>query len=178
MMHIRKIVGLMACDPRGVIGKMGTLPWSYPEELEHFRHTTYQRLMIMGRKTYESIPPTILKDRFNIVFSRKYKEPFFLNETIVFVSSLKDFLALTDLPFQKESYMIGGAEMTKLFLEANLVNKFLLTQIHKFYEGDTIFPLDLLEGWDQEMIRKEKDFTIYKYTRFPSPSGREKRKRV
>ena len=65
--------------------------------------------------------------------------------------------------------MIGGAEMTKLFLKANLVNKFLLTRIHKFYEGDTIFPLNLLEGWDQEMIRKEKDFTIYKYTRFPSP---------
>lgn len=163
-MDNRKIVGLLACDPRGVIGKKGALPWSYPEELDHFRKTTYQQIMIMGRKTFESIPQAILKDRFNIVFSRKQYEPSQLSDTLVFVSSLKNFLELINIPIHKETFMIGGAEIAELFLTAGLLSGFLLTKIHKVHEGDTIFPLDLLQGWHQEIIRKENDFTIYQYT--------------
>lgn len=64
-MGARKIVGLVACDPTGIIGNKGIVPWSYPKELEHFRHTTYQQIMVMGRATFDAIPLTILKDRFN-----------------------------------------------------------------------------------------------------------------
>ena len=65
----RKITGLMACDPDGVIGNKGALPWSYPEDLSHFQRTTHGQVMIMGQKTFESTPMELLKNRFNIVFS-------------------------------------------------------------------------------------------------------------
>ena len=159
----KKIVGLMACDPRGVIGNKGGLPWSYPEELEHFRKITFGQVMIMGHKTFESIPTATLKERFNIVFSRRSQKPSEPCENVIFVSSLDDFLALSPIPADKEIFMIGGAEIAKLFLTADLLSAFLLTKIHDVYEGDTIFPLRLLQDWSYEIIRKEKNFTIYKY---------------
>jgi dihydrofolate reductase len=168
-MDTRKIVGLMACDPRGVIGNKGALPWSYPEELKYFCQTTFQRTIIMGRKTFESIPSATLKDRFNIVFSRKYKSPFWVSETVVFVPSLKDFLELTAIPNHKEMFLIGGAQIADLFFSAGLVSEMLLTRIHKPYEGDTIFPLGLLEGWGEEILKKEDGFTIYQYTKPGKP---------
>ncbi len=162
-MDNRKIVGLMACDPRGVIGKKGALPWSYPEELEHFRKITFGQIMVMGHKTFESVPLATLKDRFNIVFSRHPQKVPELYDNIIFVSSLSDFLALGNMPADKEMFMIGGAEIAKLFLTAGLLSEFLLTKIQDVYEGDAIFPLILLQDWSCELIRKEKNFTIYKY---------------
>ena len=78
-------------------------------------------------------------------------------------AQLNDFLTLSNIPPDKEIFMIGGAEISKLFLGANLLSEFLLTKIHDIYEGDTIFPLNLLQGWPYEIIIKENDFTIYKY---------------
>ena len=59
--------------------------------------------------------------------------------------------------------MIGGAEIAKLFLKNYLLNKFLLTRIHKEYDGDTYFPFSLIEKWDVTIITTNKDYTIYKY---------------
>ena len=160
---MRKIVGLMACDPNGVIGYKGALPWACPEELDYFRSTTFGHVMIMGRKTFESIPLDTLKDRFSIVFSRSPSPPSQLKDRVVFVSSLDDFLALGCIPADKKVFMIGGAKIAKLFLQANLLSEFLLTKLHGVYEGDTVFSFDLLQDWSYETIRKEKDFTIYKY---------------
>lgn len=162
-MDKRKIVGFMACDPKGIIGHKGALPWSYPKELDYFRGTTFGHVMIMGRKTFESIPLDTLKDRFSIVFSRHPHTMPEVRDRVVFVSSLNDFLALGCIPADKKVFMIGGAEIAKLFLQANLLSEFLLTKIHVVYEGDTVFSLDLLQDWSYEIMRKEKDFTIYKY---------------
>ncbi|MGV8949212.1 MAG: dihydrofolate reductase [Candidatus Paracaedibacter sp.] len=159
-MNTKKIVGLMACDPRGVIGNEGALPWVYPEELDHFRKTTFGQIMVMGNKTFESIPSIILKDRFNVVFSRNSRKGLNYGDNVIFVSSLNDFLALKNLPVDKEMFMIGGAEIAKLFLNANLLSAFILTKIHNSYKGDTIFPLDLLQDWPCQIIRENKNFTV------------------
>jgi dihydrofolate reductase len=58
---------------------------------------------------------------------------------------------------------LGGAEIAKLFLTADLLSEFLLTKVHNIYKGDTIFPLDLLQDWSCQTIKKDKNFTIYKY---------------
>jgi dihydrofolate reductase len=160
----RRIIGLLACDPNGVIGSKGLLPWAYPEELDHFRKTTFGQIMVMGNKTFESIPSTTLKDRFNIVFSRRFrKKGLDYGDNVIFVSSLNDFLALKNIPVDKEIFMIGGAEITRLFLAADLLSEFLLTKIHDIYEGDTFFPLGLLGDWSCQAVGGNKDFTVYKY---------------
>jgi dihydrofolate reductase len=161
-MNNRKIIGLIACDPNGVIGNKGKLPWHYPEELAHFRSTTHKNIMIMGRKTFESIPEETLAERFSIVFSRKIPPSLHSSDPIVFVSSLEEFHKLTPPPCHN-IFMIGGNEIANLFCSANLIHEFILSKIHKIYEGDTYFPFSLLNNWDQTTLRKEKDFTIYNY---------------
>ncbi|WP_232505972.1 dihydrofolate reductase [Rickettsia sp. MEAM1 (Bemisia tabaci)] len=52
-----------------------------------------------------------------------------------------------------------------IYTSLNLTVPFLLTKINKDYEGDTFFPLDLLEGWDSMMIDKTNDYKIYKFTK-------------
>nr|ALC77309.1 FolA [Rickettsia endosymbiont of Ixodes pacificus] len=69
-MKNRKIIGIMACDPQGVIGNKGQIPWSYSKEFEYFYQTVKNNIIVMGRKTFDSIPAKILKNCICIVFSR------------------------------------------------------------------------------------------------------------
>lgn len=59
--------------------------------------------------------------------------------------------------------MIGGSEIAELFLKNNMLEKFLLTKIHKEYDGDTYFPLSLIKEWRTEKIIENKNYTIYQY---------------
>ncbi len=65
-----KIIGIMAVDPNGVIGINNDLPWRYPSEFKHFCQVTDKQIIVMGRKTFETVPQSILKNRTPIVFSR------------------------------------------------------------------------------------------------------------
>ena len=158
------IIGLMACTEKGIIGSKGKIPWRYPDELKHFQDTTHNQMIIMGRKTFEEMSKlSLLKNRKSIVFTRNYllqNKP--ANANVIFVHSLEQFASLK-LKNEKQIYMIGGAEIAELFLKNNLLNKFLLTRIHKEYDGDTYFPFSLIEKWDVTIITTNKDYTIYKY---------------
>jgi dihydrofolate reductase len=152
---------MMACDPRGIIGKNGKLPWVYPEELRYFRQTTYVHVVIMGHKTFKSVSDSFLKDRFNIVFSTTYRR--YVDSGVVFVSSLDEFLNISDLPDNKKYFMIGGVMIADLFLKQNLIQDFLLTEIKKNYEGDTVFPLHKLREWPYTTLQETPDFKIKHY---------------
>ena len=67
-MKNRKITGIMACDPQGVIGNKGQMLWSYTKEFEYFYQTVKNNIIVMGRKTFDSIPTKILKNCICIVF--------------------------------------------------------------------------------------------------------------
>lgn len=140
------------------MGKEGKLPWHCPEDLKHFAETTFDYPMIMGYRTFLSLPTRYLDNRDVIVFSRR-KHPAIPN--VIFVSSLSEFLDL-----QHEfggMYVIGGAQIYTLFLQENLIEEFILTQMKEAYEGDTFFPLSLLEGWGNDKIKESDCFTIYRY---------------
>ena len=88
-MKNRKIIGIMACDPQGVIGNKGQMPWSYTKEFEYFYQTVKNNIIVMGRKTFDSIPTKILKNCICIVFSRN--TPLQSYNNIFFIKSLDDF---------------------------------------------------------------------------------------
>lgn len=159
----RKIIGLMACDPKGIIGKNGGLPWSYPEELEHFRRAVRGQIMVMGRKTFESIPPDLLKTTLNIVFSKTYLPSG--TDNVIFVRSLSEFLKLDNLPENKQIFMIGGARIAKLFLKEGVISEFLLTKIKKRHDGDVVFPLELLDKWQSVLVEDREDYLVYNFSR-------------
>ncbi|NSX83742.1 dihydrofolate reductase [Wolbachia endosymbiont of Atemnus politus] len=157
------IIGIMAVDPSGVIGVNNGLPWHYPSELEHFRQVTDKQVIVMGRKTFETIPQNILKDRTPIVFSRnKLSSCFNRDIKCTIVSSMQEFQSIQS---SSKIFVIGGAQIAHLFLEHDLISEFIITEIHKSYKGDVYFNLALLDRWNKIILTKTEDYTICRLTR-------------
>lgn len=121
-----------AVASNGIIGANGTLPWRLPEDLRHFKRLTMGHPVIMGRKTWESLPGA-LPGRDNIVVTRTpgYEAP-----DAAVATSLEAALALCF--GETVAFVIGGA---RLFAESlPIAAGLVMTEIHKPYEGDTWFP--------------------------------------
>ncbi len=172
-MSIRKNIGVMATDPRGVIGKDGGLPWHYPDELDHFCTLTRGHVVVMGRKTFEIMPDVLLKERIPVVFSRQ-QEKSCINNDIEYTSvhSIEDFLKYINQSRNEKIFMIGGAEIAHLFLENKLITEFILTKIHQSYEGDTSLNLKLFEDWPQTILKHTENYTIY-HLKYPKGEENE-----
>ncbi|MFK7968174.1 MAG: dihydrofolate reductase [Rickettsiaceae bacterium] len=159
MTKLQKIVGIMAVTEEGVIGKNNSLPWNYPEELKHFRQITHEHTIVMGRKTYDSIPRNSLSNKKLIVFSRSSKTS---DNNIIFVKSLHEYFDIINhLGESEKILMVGGAEIAHLFLRHKLISSFLLTRIHQLYSGDTYLDLKYFEGWSENILKSCPDYTIF-----------------
>ena len=129
---------IAAVTENGCIGINNQLPWYLPEDLKYFRRLTTGGVVIMGRKTYESIGKP-LPNRTNIVISRKAG---YHPEGIKVVSSLEDALDLaaqvSEINGIDDVFVIGGAQIYALALP--LANRLYLTEVQKTVEGDAFFP--------------------------------------
>ena len=134
-----KVSLIVAAAENGVIGKDNDLIWHLPKDMRFFKETTLNHHVIMGRKNFESIPHKYrpLPNRTNIVITRQtnYKA-----DGCVVVNSVEAALEIAKENGDKEPFIIGGGQIYKLVLEANLVDKIYLTKVHHAYDGDTFFP--------------------------------------
>ncbi|MEK6895676.1 MAG: dihydrofolate reductase [Nanoarchaeota archaeon] len=124
---------IAAVSENNVIGIDGKVPWYIPEDIKRFKELTLNHPVIMGRKTYQSIPNRFrpLEKRKNIVLSKN-----FVSEGEIYVArGLEEALDLTDYA---DSFIIGGASIYKIFLP--FTSKIELTRVHEDYEGDAFFP--------------------------------------
>jgi len=136
-------VGLIVANSKnGVIGKDGHMPWNLPGDLRRFKKITANSIIIMGRKTHESIGKVLL-NRYNFVISKGVlKTP-----GIHPFSNIESSLEFAKLVFPEcKIFVIGGASIYKQFLRKNLVNRIYQTVIDKDFEGDTFFDFDK-ENW-------------------------------
>ena len=126
---------IAACARGGVIGIAKRLPWHLPEDMKFFRETTRGKPVIMGRKTWESLPAAFrpLPGRVNIVVSRN---PGFEAPGASVVASLPEALAAAG--DAEIAFVIGGAELYRQALP--LADRLLLTEIDQAYDGDAFFP--------------------------------------
>ena len=126
---------IAACARGGVIGVENRLPWHLPEDMKFFRETTRGKPVIMGRKTWESLPAAFrpLPGRLNIVVSRN---PGFEAPGASVVASLPEALAAAG--DAEIAFVIGGAELYRQALP--LADRLVLTEIDQPYEGDAFFP--------------------------------------
>jgi len=158
MNNVPKIVGVMAATASGVIGKDNDLPWCYPEEFKHFQTLTDGHVMIMGRKTFESTPKNLFRNRASIVFSRNIM---FENGYGEVVSSLGGLSRCIQRFYKdKKIFMIGGAEIAHLFLEAGRISAFYLTKIHHSYPGNIYLNLKYFDNWNEKIIESNSKYTI------------------
>lgn len=129
-------LGLIYARARnGVIGKDNVMPWHLPEDLAHFKQTTLGAPVIMGRKTWDSIPAKFrpLPGRRNIVVTRNAG---WHAEGAERAASLEDALALCgDAP---QAWITGGAEIYRQALP--LADTVVVTEIDAEFEGDAFAP--------------------------------------
>ena len=115
----------------GTIGNDGTMPWYIPADLKRFKALTLGRPMVMGRKTFESLPG-LLPGRRHIVLTRSKA---WQADGAEVAHDVDEALALAG---EGPVAVIGGAEVNALFLP--LANRIELTEIHADIPGDTIMP--------------------------------------
>ena len=123
---------IVAVAANGVIGRNGTLPWRLPEDLRHFRELTSGHAIIMGRRTWASLPGA-LPNRQNIVVSR---HPGFRAEGAMVVTSLE--AAIRAVVYPSPPFCIGGGELFRAALP--LADTAYVTEIARAFEGDATFP--------------------------------------
>ena len=122
---------VVARADNGVIGKDGKLPWHLPSDLRQFKITTMGAPMIMGRKTFESLPK-VLPGREHIVLTR---DPAWSAEGAKVARSRDEALALAA---GDRVSIIGGSEIYREFLP--IADRIHLTEVHISPDGDTWFP--------------------------------------
>lgn len=140
---------IVAIAENNAIGKNNDLLWHISGDLKRFKEITTGHDIIMGRKTYMSLPKRPLPNRRNIVISSMNKENTNIFEGAELVNSIQEATKIADS--DKEVFVIGGGTIYKEFMP--LANKIYLTLIHKTYEADVFFPEINYNEW--EVIDRE-----------------------
>ncbi|MFT3987058.1 dihydrofolate reductase [Aestuariivirga sp.] len=130
-----RLTFVVAVSRNGVIGRDGGLPWHISSDLKRFRELTIGRPIIMGRKTWESLPKRPLPGRTNIVITRQkdYAAP-----GAHVVATADDALAVARRENPAEIAVIGGGEVYRMFMDR--VDRIYLTEVDAQVDGDTRFP--------------------------------------
>lgn len=161
-MENRELTIIAAVSINNVIGNDNKLIWKLSNDLKRFKNLTTNHSVIMGRKTFESLPNP-LPDRNNIVITRdtNYSKP-----NIQVCSSIEDAINLTKTDTQP--FIIGGGEIYSQTI--NIVDKIELTRVHEEFDGDAYFPeipLDIFELINEENynsdLENEFDYSYLTY---------------
>lgn len=162
-----RVALVAAVAENGVIGADGELPWHYPEDLQHFKETTVDHPVIMGRRTFESIDARLggpLPRRTNIVLSTRELD---LPDGAVLADSVEAALdaARDDLAMRHGAdtvYVVGGASVYEQFLPE--ADSLVITEVPESPAGDTHFP-DVGNEW-REVSREERgELSFVRYER-------------
>jgi dihydrofolate reductase len=153
---------LVACNTEGVIGCDGKLPWYIPEDLKRFRELTVGNVVIMGRKTFESIGSKPLKERVNIVITNQLYEN---NSNLIFCNMDNIYKILENYKNMKH-YVIGGADIYRLFYD--MCDKINMTVVYMDIMGDNIvkLPFNCQENniiYSSNIMVSKNNNIMYKY---------------
>lgn len=144
---------IVAMSENGVIGKGNTMPWHIPEELKWFKKMTLDQVLLMGRKTYESIGRPLPR-RETLVLSRG-------NPAIEGVQVIQDFKAITPSD-DKTLWIAGGAEIYKLALP--YCSDLYMTHVKMTVEGgDAFFPEYKNMFKEVEVLEDNEKYRIVHY---------------
>lgn len=147
--HRPPIAFYVAVSRNGVIGDQGGLPWRLPSDLKRFKAMTIGKPLIMGRKTWDSLPRKPLPGRPNIVVTRKQG---FAAPGAEVVSSVDEALVAAKRHGGAEIAVIGGAEIFSQLM--NRADRLYLTEVDLEPEGDTFFTGFDPQQW-REVAREE-----------------------
>ena len=134
-----EIVLVVAIADNGVIGNNGAIPWHISDDMKRFKAITMGHTVVMGRKTWDSLPRKPLPGRVNVVVTRQKD---WQAEGAVTAGSLGQATAGTSGTVM----VLGGAEIYERALP--LASRIELTEVHRAFDGDALFRLDRT-GWHE-----------------------------
>lgn len=164
---------ILAADENDAIGRGNDLPWRLKADLKLFKEHTYGKPVIMGSKTFKSLPK-LLPGRPHIVITRAV-DPEYKSALVTYAGSIQEAVELAS-QLHNEACVIGGAEIYRQFLEQDLVDEVILTRVHtKAPDTDTFLPVSELLPRDKWGVGggdtynkdadNEYDFTVLKLNR-------------
>ena len=161
MDNLTMIIGIVAVDRQGAIGKGGKLPWHYSADMKFFKQTTIGNACVMGYKTWLTLKKP-LKDRLNIVLSRNSQiDP---QESVVLLRDPVSILSLSHY-LRCDLFVMGGEQVYRAFLP--YIEKWIVTEVPLTVEGaDAFVPRDYLQGFKlSDSMRLDGDLAVSVYAR-------------
>ncbi|HWN09633.1 MAG TPA: dihydrofolate reductase [Pyrinomonadaceae bacterium] len=160
------IIGIVAVDQNGAIGKGGKLPWHYSADMKFFKETTTGHACVMGYKTWLTLKRP-LPNRLNIVLSRQSEIE--AQESVVVMRSVESVLNLAK-DSERDLFVIGGEQVYRAFLAH--IDRWLVTEVPLTIDGaDTFVPADYLDGFTSIGVQQlEENLIVRTYERTPSSS--------
>ena len=146
---------IVAHNENNIIGKDNKLLWHIPSDLKRFKELTMGKAMVMGRKTFESLPG-VLPGRKHIVLTRS-TDFTHSNENVEVINDFDSFVEKYKNS-DEEVFVIGGGEIYKMFLP--YTNKLYITEVTYNTDGDTSFPVIDKSEWNidfESEILEHKD---------------------
>jgi len=155
---IKKII-IASISENGIIGNQNKMVWKIPDEIEHFRLTTIDNYILMGRKTFESIGK-VLPNRTSLVLSKtktgNSKNLYYFDE----ISKVFSFLKENSIP---KVYIIGGEAV---FLQTiGFADELILSFVKGIYSGDKVFPMNKLDDFELISSEGNTQFIINKFVK-------------
>ncbi|MEC3917103.1 dihydrofolate reductase [Nocardia sp. CDC160] len=157
-----RTIGLIwAQTPKGIIGRDNAIPWRIPEDMAHFKDVTWGHPVVMGRKTWDSLPARFrpLEGRRNIVVTRQSD---WSAEGAERAGSLAEALELAG---DRSVWIAGGGEIYRAAMP--LATELMVTEVDADIDGDTLAPV-IDPEWqaDDSEWRKSKKGLRYRFRRY------------
>lgn len=167
---------IVAFDKNFLIGRDGKIPWNIPEDLHLFKEKTTGNIIIMGRKTFESIGRP-LPNRINIVISNTLKNSSQIKTDISFEELCKKEIIFSSLEegikfsekfieenhLNKDIFIIGGAKIYDEAISKEYFSKLCISHIKNEFSGDTFFPKIDLKNYKKIIEKDFKEFIYCEY---------------
>ncbi len=149
---------IAAIGNKNVLGNANKIPWHLPKDFRRFKELTLGNAVIMGRKTFESLPEKNrpLPQRHNIVITRNQD---WKHEGAIVVSSFEEAVYVGE-KLSHDMYVIGGGEIYSIALP--YASELFLTRVHGDFEGDAFFP-EINADWKIEDTEKNKKDEKHQY---------------
>lgn len=163
----KKLVAIWAQDKSGIIGKDNHLPWHLPKDLKHFKETTLNQAILMGRVTFGGMNKRLLPNREILILTTQSDYQVDGATVVTSVEEALNWYKNQD----KTLYIVGGSQVYKLF-EPH-VDELVVTQVQAEVEGDTYFPKDfdfskfslVSSVFHEKDKENEFDFVVEHYVR-------------
>lgn len=132
----KKIIAIWAQNTKGIIGKNNHLPWHLPKDLKHFKETTLNQAILMGRVTFEGMNSCLLLNRETLILTTQSDYQVDGATIVTNVDEVLDWYKNQN----KTLYIVGGSQIYQLF--EPYVDELIITQVQAEVDGDTYFPKD------------------------------------